>query len=58
MLYREAHVWLAHLSEAVVGGTRRGFMETLTTVALLIIGKSKAFVRPPLGTEHPGSEAE
>ena len=37
MLYREAHVLLDDLSEAVVDGTRKEFMETLTTVPLLII---------------------
>jgi DNA replication protein DnaC len=37
VLYREAHVLLDELSEAVVDGTRRDFMETLTTVPLLII---------------------
>jgi DNA replication protein DnaC len=37
VLYREAHVLLDELTEAVVDGTRREFMETLTTVPLLII---------------------
>src|SRR5436309_3707575 len=37
VLYREAHVLLDELAEAVVDGTRREFMETLTTVPLLII---------------------
>ena len=37
MLYRETHVLLDDLSEAVVDGTRKQFMETLTTVPLLII---------------------
>ena len=37
MLYREAHVLLDELAEAVVDGTRKEFMETLTTVPLLII---------------------
>src|ERR1035437_2885145 len=37
VLYRETHVLLDDLSEAVVDGTRREFMETLTTVPLLII---------------------
>ena len=35
--YRETHVLLDDLSEAVVDGTRKQFMETLTTVPLLII---------------------
>jgi DNA replication protein DnaC len=37
VLYREAHVLLDELAEAVVDGTRREFMETLTTVPLVII---------------------
>src|SRR5450759_564653 len=37
VLYRETHVLLDDLAEAVVDGTRREFMETLTTVPLLII---------------------
>ena len=37
VLYREAHVLLDELAEAVVDGSRKEFMETLTTVPLLII---------------------
>src|SRR5467141_4380161 len=37
VLYRETHVLLDELAEAVVDGTRREFMESLTTVPLLII---------------------
>ena len=37
VLYREAHVLLDELAEAVVDGTRKEFMETLPTVPLLII---------------------
>jgi DNA replication protein DnaC len=37
VLYRETHVLLDDLAEAVADGTRREFMETLTTVPLLII---------------------
>ena len=37
MLYREAHVLLDELAEAVVDGTRKEYMETLATVPLLII---------------------
>ena len=40
VLYREAHVLLDELAEAVVDGTRREFMEALTTVPLLIIDDS------------------
>lgn len=37
VLYRETHVLLDDLAEAVADGTRKDFMETLTTVPLLII---------------------
>lgn len=37
VLYRETHVLLDNLAEAVVDGTRQEFMESLTTVSLLII---------------------
>jgi DNA replication protein DnaC len=37
VLYRETHVLLDDLAEAVVDGTRKQFMETLTTIPLLII---------------------
>src|SRR3954467_2999020 len=37
VLYREVHVLLDDLAEAVVDGTRKEFMESLTTVPLLII---------------------
>src|SRR6202050_2580036 len=36
-LYRETHVLLEDLAEAVADGTRKEFMESLTTVPLLII---------------------
>jgi len=37
VLYREAHVLLDELADAVVDGTRKEYMETLTSVPLLII---------------------
>jgi DNA replication protein DnaC len=37
VFYRETHVLLDELAEAVVDGTRREFTEMLTTVPLLII---------------------
>jgi DNA replication protein DnaC len=37
LLYRETHVLLDDLAEAVADGTRKEFMESLTTVPLLII---------------------
>lgn len=37
VLYRETHVLLDQLADAVIGGTRKEFMELLTGVPLLII---------------------
>ncbi len=37
VLYREAHVLLEELAEAVIEGTRKQYVETLSTVPLLII---------------------
>src|SRR6476660_1830766 len=37
VLYRETHVLLDELAEAVVDGTRKAFMESVATVPLLII---------------------
>ncbi len=37
VLYRETHILLEELAEAVVDGTRKQYMESLTTVPLLII---------------------
>jgi DNA replication protein DnaC len=37
VLYREAHVLLDELADAVVDGTRKEYIETLTTAPLLII---------------------
>jgi DNA replication protein DnaC len=37
VVYRETHLLLNDLAEAVVDGTRKEFMEALTTVPLLII---------------------
>jgi len=37
VLYRETHVLLDNLAEAIAEGTRKEFMESLTTVPLLII---------------------
>jgi DNA replication protein DnaC len=37
VIYREAHVLLDELAEAIAEGTRKQFIETLTTVPLLII---------------------
>ncbi len=37
VLYRETHILLDQLAEAVIDGTRKDFMDTLSTVPLLII---------------------
>jgi DNA replication protein DnaC len=37
VLYREAHVLLDELAEAVADGTRKEYMESVATVPLLII---------------------
>lgn len=37
VMYRETHVLLEQLAEAVVDGTRKEFMESLTSVPLLIV---------------------
>jgi DNA replication protein DnaC len=36
-MYRETHVLLDELADAVIGGTRKEFMESVATVPLLII---------------------
>ena len=37
MLYRETHILLEELAEAVVDGTRKQYVESISTVPLLII---------------------
>ena len=37
MLYRETHILLDELADAVAGGTRKEYMESVATVPLLII---------------------
>ncbi len=37
VLYRETHILLEELAEAVIDGTRKPYMESITTVPLLII---------------------
>src|SRR5450756_3039094 len=55
VLYRETHVLLDDLAEAVVDGTRREFMETLTTVPLLIIDDFGMRKLPLTAAEDPVS---
>src|SRR6266436_2741240 len=47
VLYRETHVLLDDLADAVAAGTRKQFMESLTTVPLLIIDDF-GMRKPPL----------
>lgn len=37
VLYRETHILLEELADSVIDGTRKQYMETITTVPLLII---------------------
>ena len=37
MIYRETHILLEELAEATLDGTRKQYMESISTVALLII---------------------
>ena len=60
VLYREADILLNNLADAVAEGTRKEFMETLTTVPLLIVddfGVRKlplTAARGPVG-DHPAA---
>jgi hypothetical protein len=47
-LYRETHVLLEDLAEAVAEGTRKQFMESVATVPLLIIDDFGMRKLPPL----------
>ena len=38
VIYRETHILLEELAEATLDGTRKQYMESISTVALLIIG--------------------
>src|SRR5580692_4283349 len=51
VMYRETHVLLEILADAIVDGTRKEFMETLTTVPLLIIDDFGMRKLPPSAAE-------
>jgi len=51
VMYRETHVLLENLADAIVDGTRKEFMETLTTVPLLIIDDFGMRKLPPTAAE-------
>ena len=55
VLYRETHVLLDDLAEAVVEGTRKEFMESLTTVPLLIIDLCEVVSNVELSAGSPAS---
>src|SRR5882724_237329 len=51
VIYRETHVLLENLADAIVDGERKTFMETLTTVPLLIIDDFGMRKLPPNAAE-------
>jgi DNA replication protein DnaC len=51
VIYRETHVLLENLADAIVDGTRKEFMETLSTVPLLIIDDFGMRKLPPTAAE-------
>ena len=55
VIYRETHVLLDDLAESVADGTRKEFMESLTTVPLLIIDLCEVFRNVELGAGSPAS---
>ena len=55
VMYRETHVLLDDLAEAVIDGTRREFMEALTTVRLLIIDLCEVVSNVEMSAEIPTS---
>lgn len=52
VLYRETHTLLEDIADATVDGTRREFMDTLTTVPLLIIDDLGMRKLPPTAAEE------
>ena len=55
VLYRETHVLLDELADAVAEGARKQFMETLTTVPLLIIDLCEVVSNVELSAGNPVS---
>src|ERR1700733_10028807 len=55
VMYRETHVLLDDLAEAVADGTRKEFMDSLTTVPLLIIDLCEVVSNVELSAEIPAS---
>src|SRR5438552_13481785 len=51
VIYRETHVLLENLADAIIDGERKEFMETLTTVPLLIIDDFGMRKLPPTAAE-------
>jgi DNA replication protein DnaC len=55
VLYRETHLLLEELGEATIDGTRKQYMESVSTVALLIIDKCEVVTNVELAHGRPGN---
>ena len=55
VLYRETHILLDELADAVADGSRKEFMESLATVPLLIIDLCEVVSNVELGAGSPAS---
>jgi IstB-like ATP binding protein len=53
VLYRETHVLLEELADATLDGTRKQYMENISSVALLIIDDFGMCKRPQTAAEDP-----
>ena len=51
VLYRETHLLLEELGEATIDGTRKQYMESVSTVALLVIDDFGMRILPPTAAE-------
>jgi DNA replication protein DnaC len=55
VLYRETHILLDELADAVAGGTRKEYMESVATMPLLIIDLCEVVSNVELSAEIPAS---
>jgi hypothetical protein len=55
VMYRETHVLLDHLAEAVVEGTRKQFMASVASMSLLIIDLCEVVSNVEFGAGSPAS---
>jgi DNA replication protein DnaC len=53
VIYRETHVLLDELAEAVIDGTRKEFMESVATLPLLIVDDFGMRKLPATAAEDP-----